>query len=273
MPMNLDVALFEESALWAGQHGLPLFFGMLALSLAVTSACWSGLQRAAIDRSIRSGPAPPPARVRIDVGLAIVGAGVAVFIGLAGQSGTGGALHPADQAFTDGLRTGVPRQALRAFALLTHLGDTATLTGLCISVALALIALRRYGLALGWVLAVAGEGVLNQTLKQSFARGRPLHPDGDVLQQGFGFPSGHSSGSVVAYGALAYVALRLLPPRWHLPMLIAAVATTFTVSASRLFLRVHFASDVIAGLASGSVWLALCVMGFEATRRWPSRGG
>jgi len=196
-----------------------------------------------------------------------------VFIGLAGQSGTGGALHPADQAFTDGLRTGVPRQALRAFALLTHLGDTATLTGLCISVALALIALRRYGLALGWVLAVAGEGVLNQTLKQSFARGRPLHPDGDVLQQGFGFPSGHSSGSVVAYGALAYVALRLLPPRWHLPMLIAAVATTFTVSASRLFLRVHFASDVIAGLASGSVWLALCVMGFEATRRWPSRGG
>jgi membrane-associated phospholipid phosphatase len=270
--MSLDVALFEKSALWAGQHGLPLYFGMLALSLAVTSACWLVLQRARADRSYGSGPAPPTAGVRTAIGLAIAGAGVVVFIGLAGQSGTGGALHPADQAFTDGLRAGVPGQALRAFAALTHLGDTATITALCIAVALTLVALRRYGIALGWVLAVAGEGALNQTLKQNFGRARPLHPDGGVLQLGFSFPSGHSSGSVVAYGALAYVALRLLPPRWHLPMLLAAVAITFTVSASRLFLRVHFASDVIAGVASGSVWLALCVLGFEVMRRWPRRG-
>lgn len=273
MSMNLDVARYEERALWAGQHGLPLFFAILALSLAATWACWRILQRSTIDRSFGTRPASPSVRVHIAVGLAIVGAGVAVFIELAGQSGTGGALHPADRAFTEGLRAGVPRQALRAFAALTHLGDTVTLTGLCIAVALALVALRRYGFALGWVLAVAGEGVLNQTLKQSFGRGRPLHPDGDVLQQGFGFPSGHSSGSVVAYGALAYLALRLLPPPWHLPTLLVAVATAFTVGASRLFLRVHFASDVIAGLASGSVWLALCVMGIEVTRRWHRRVG
>jgi len=108
--------------------------------------------------------------------------------------------------------------------------------------------------------------LLNQTLKQIFGRVRPLQPEGFVLEQGFSFPSGHSSGSVVAYGMLAYVAVRLLPARWHLPVLLAAMALAFTVGASRMFLRVHFASDVIAGFASGAAWLAVCVTGFELAR-------
>jgi len=113
--------------------------------------------------------------------------------------------------------------------------------------------------------------VLNQTLKQIFSRARPLDPDVLARAQGYSFPSGHSSGAMVAYGMLAYVALQLLPTRWHLPTLLMAAALTYTVGASRVILRVHFASDVLAGFASGLAWLALCITSVELIREWRRR--
>jgi undecaprenyl-diphosphatase len=116
------------------------------------------------------------------------------------------------------------------------------------------------------VLAVAGNGVLNTTLKQVFERVRPVHDDGLVMAHGFSFPSGHSSGAVVLYGMLAYVLCRFVPPRGHLPLVLAAVALAFSVGVSRVFLRVHFASDVLAGFASGTAWLVVCIASIELTR-------
>ena len=264
--MSADREIFTPWALWVGQRALPLFFVLLALLLAVTCACWWLLRRCTEARREQSISPTLFVGRRIMVGLAITLAGAGVFDLLARQLGAGEALSRADQALTDALRLSMPQAELHVFATLTHLADTATLTGLYIVVALALITLGRRWLALGWVVALAGNGLLNQTLKQIFSRARPLHPDSLALAQGFSFPSGHSSGAVVAYGMLAYLALRLLPTRWHLPALVAAVALAFTIGASRLFLSVHFASDVVAGFASGTAWLALCVTGIELIR-------
>ena len=266
--MSADGEIFTQWALWVAQRALPLFFVLLALLLAATCACWWILRRYT---EARRQPTISPTLfvgLRIMVGCGIILAGAGVFALLARQLGAGEALSRADQALTDALRVSMPRAALQVFATLTHLADTATLTGLCIVMALALIILGRRWLALGWVVALAGNGLLNQTLKQIFSRVRPPHPDSFVLAEGFSFPSGHSSGAVVAYGMLAYLALRLLPQRWHLPALVAALALAFTVGASRLFLSVHFASDIIAGFASGTAWLALCVTSIELIR-WP----
>ncbi len=205
------------------------------------------------------------------VGVAVILIGVGVFTRLAGQLAAEAEPVAADHAFTDAVRATVPQPAVQIFAAFTHMGDATTLTGLCVAVAITLVARSRQWLALGWVVAVAGNGLLNRTLKQTFGRVRPLNPDGLVLEPGFSFPSGHSSGSVVAYGMLAYLALRLLPARWHLTALVASVALAFTVGASRVFLGVHFASDVIAGFASGSAWLALCVTGIELLRGYRQR--
>ena len=262
--MQADAELLVQGAFWAGQHALTLFCALLALLLAMT---WAGWRLLRTQRSPKSDSPPRGLNLRTALGLATVLLGAGFFILLAGQLNGGPELRRADQVFADALRARVPPAALPVFALLTHLADTAVLTGLGIGVAVALIALRRPGFAVGWVVAVAGNSVLNHSLKQVFARDRPLHTDGLALAEGFSFPSGHSSGAVVAYGMLAYLALELLPPKWHLPALLTAVTIAFSVGASRLFLRVHFASDVLAGFMSGATWLALCIIGIELLRR------
>ena len=268
--MKADAGLVVQLAIWAGQHALPLFFLLLTLLLAATAAGWPFLLRVCARRTLRAGSPRPAIGRRLAAGISIILAGAAVFAGLATQLGAAQALVRADQALTDALDTSVEPLTQQVFAALTHLADTATLTVLCIGMAIALIALRRRGLALGWVVALAGNGLLNQTLKQMVGRARPLEQHNMVQATGLSFPSGHSSGAVVAYGMLGYLALRLLPRRWQLPTLLVAVTLAFTVGASRLLLRVHFASDVLAGIASGTAWLALCITGIELLRWWRS---
>jgi len=206
--------------------------------------------------------------LRLALGLTVTLVGVAAFAFLAGQIGAQTELGRADQALTDALRVRVPHLVMQVFSVLTHLADTVTLTLLCIGIAGVLVNRGQRWLALGWVIAVAGNGLLNQFLKQLFGRIRPLDPDGLALATGFSFPSGHSSGAVVTYGMLAYLAIRLLSARWHTLILLSALIVVITVGSSRLILRVHFASDVMAGFASGSAWLALCITSIEFLRWW-----
>ena len=69
----------------------------------------------------------------------------------------------------------------------------------------------------------------------------------------------------------AALALRVLPPRWHVPVLMLAAALAFSVGGSRVFLQLHYVSDVLAGFAWGAAWLALCVLSVELSRRWRRR--
>ena len=113
---------------------------------------------------------------------------------------------------------------------------------------------------------MGGNGLLNTVLKNVFERVRPAHGNGMVSELGWSFPSGHASGATVAYGMLAYIAVRTLPAVWHLPVVLTAAALAFTVGCSRIFLQVHFASDVAAGFAFGTAWLAVCIGSVELIR-------
>ena len=256
--MNVEAEQLVRLASWAGQHALAFFFVLMVLAWAATLAGWCWLRRAApahLTQAVMGG--------RVALGLFSSLAGAAAFAALAAQLGGGPSLSRADQALTDALRTNVAPLTQQLFAALTRLADPATLMLLGLGMALALVVWGQRALALGWVLALAGNGLLNQTLKQVFGRIRPLELHPLVSAAGLSFPSGHSSGAVVAYGMLAYLAIKLLPARWQLPALLAAVSLVVTVGASRIFLRVHFASDVLAGFASGTAWLALCITGME----------
>ena len=203
----------------------------------------------------------------LGVGSAVMLAGVLVFVWLASALTAGSPLIRFDQTISDALRAHLAPQAVQVAAVLTHLADTATLTVLCVVGTIVLLARHQRGLALVWVLAIAGNALLNPSLKWLIGRLRPLDPQGGVRVQGLSFPSGHSSGALVAYGMLAYLALRLLPKAWHGPVLVAAMVLVATVGLSRVVLRVHFASDVAAGFASGSAWLALCITCAELLRQ------
>jgi len=257
---------------WLGTHALAVFGVALCATLLLAALAGWALRRYAHPREDSTLPPALFLLLRTGIGFAlIVGAG-AGFAELAEELLDEDALARADEALTEALRMSVPLGAVQVFAWLTRLGDVAVLTALGIVVALILLAARRRWLAVGWAVALGGNALLNVTLKQVVARVRPVHDDGLVLAHGFSFPSGHSSGAVVAYGMLAYVLTRFLPPRWNAPLGLAAVALAFTVGSSRVFLRVHFASDVVAGFASGTAWLAVCIVSIQLTRWVRGRG-
>jgi membrane-associated phospholipid phosphatase len=275
MGTELTTLRWVQSAQWAGAHALPLFFVLLIGSLVLTFVAARAWQ-------LDPGPSVKTQTsltrrfhrrmtLGLGLGLGVMVVGAALIAVLSAHLHADSALTRADQAFTDALALGVPQPALKVFAVLTHLGDTVTLTALCVCVAVALVVMRHCGLAIGWVVAVAGNGILNESLKKTIHRERPLFPADGSTATGFSFPSGHSSGSVVAYGMLAYLAVRLLPARWQLAAIMASVTLAITVGASRLLLRVHFGSDVIAGFASGAVWLAACVTVIEVAKRMSSK--
>lgn len=255
-------------AAWAGTHALGLFLLSVLGGLLLTGLFW----RLVVRHARAASPADPPGwaalLVRVGIAFAAIVAGAEVFTEIAEALGSEEALGAADSAFTAALAQSVPAAALRVFAAVTRLGDPATLAVLCALVAVALFWRGHRWLAGAWVVSVGGMGLLNKALKLVFERIRPVHDDGLVQAAGFSFPSGHSSVSVVAYGMLAYLAMRLLPRAWHLPAALAMTALACTIGASRMFLRVHHASDVIAGFSIGVVWLASCVACIELTRFW-----
>lgn len=272
--MDAESRWLLQLAQWAGANALPLFLLALVLLLAVAWAGWRLLHRHVLPRVLTVSPqrAWLVLAMYFCSGFLIIVTGAWVFAEVAEELHEKALLGQADQLLSDAVRLSLPLQAAVVFATVTHFGDTLTLTALCIVVALVLLVRRRRLLAVAWVAALAGNGLLNTTLKQVFERVRPLHDDGLMVEDGFSFPSGHTSGSVVAFGMLAYLGLRLLPGRWHLPLLLGAVALAITVGASRVFLRVHFASDVIAGFASGTAWLAVCIASTEAAHWYRRRG-
>jgi membrane-associated phospholipid phosphatase len=254
-----------------GTHALALFLALLVvLLLLVASGRWLLRSHLLPQAQSRLGPL---ALVLLSaaIGFALVLGAASLFAEIAEHLGPGAAMSRADDALSAAIRAHVGATTLAVFAVLTHFGDVLTLTLLGAVVALLLGWQRRRALALGWVIALGGNALLNPLLKRVFERVRPLHEDGLIDAIGWSFPSGHTSGATVVYGMLAYVALRTLPAVWHMPLLLAATALAFTVGCSRVFLRVHFASDVLAGFASGAAWLTVCIVSMELARVYRRR--
>src|SRR5205823_14113617 len=83
------------------------------------------------------------------------------------------------------------------------------------------------------------------------------------------FPSGHAMGSLIGYGMLAYVlvVLRFHRRSTQISVLLGAALLIMAVGVSRLYLGVHYFSDVVGGYAAGLLWLAACISGVEIARR------
>ena len=159
----------------------------------------------------------------------------------------------------------------RTMEVVSWFGST---TGLFLSTAVACVALvvrRHLRAAVLVALAFAGAQVLATVLKVEFARPRPSFADPVVPQgHGYSFPSGHATGSMAVYGALAYVAVATVPRRGaRAAWAVAALALVAAIGFSRLYLGKHFPSDVIGGWSVALAWVG--ALALAIFRREPRR--
>jgi len=257
-----------------GTHAVLSFLCGMALLLTFVSAVWllrecgpaTSKTPRAQQRALWARWVPWVASLAVAIGAALL------FFEMAEASRAQEAMAGFDAVLAQTLGESVSPMTARLFGAATHLGDPATLMALGLVVAVALMVLRQRALTAFWIAALVGNGSINTLLKNVYERTRP---SAEVLHQltvpslakGWSFPSGHTSGAVVAYGALAYIMVCTVPSRWHLPVVLLAVAVAFTVAVSRVILQVHWASDVVAGSISGMLWLAVCVVAVERLGR------
>jgi membrane-associated phospholipid phosphatase len=123
-----------------------------------------------------------------------------------------------------------------------------------------------------WLLAVAvtvpGGMLLNAALKLVFRRVRPSFDNPLLTLDTYSFPSGHTVGATLLYGVLAAY-LCCLVRHWGARAAIAGAACVMValVGLSRMGLGVHYLSDVLAAVAEGTAWLAICITAISTLRR------
>jgi len=207
---------------------------------------------------------PPPAAV---LAAAVIGALVvaAVFLLYAGETGTGPA--DADPAVLTGFLDVRAAGLTTVVVALTTIGSTAAMAVVAAAVSLALWLRRMRVDALFLAATAAGASIVFRLLKSVLDRPRPPEVDRLVNETNESLPSGHATMSVAVLGALLVLVWGWCGVRARAWLVAAVVVWVGAVGASRLYLGVHWFSDVLAGWLVGAAWLAVCVAG----RAWAQR--
>lgn len=148
----------------------------------------------------------------------------------------------------------------RAMLALTYLGAIRIFAPALACVVLWLASRRREDEAALLGGGIAGAFVLNEALKLHFHRLRPRVPWSIGDEHTYSYPSGHSLFAVVLYGTLAYLALRpRVGNRRRMGVLLPALLLPLGIGLSRIYLGMHYASDVLAGWLAGGLWLVAVI--------------
>lgn len=151
---------------------------------------------------------------------------------------------------------------------MTALGGVAGLTVLTLIVAGYLIVARKAATAAFVVGAIAGGALFSTLLKQFFNRPRPEVVAHLVEVSTTSFPSGHAMNSAVVYLTLGALLARTHSEyRLRVYILGVAIFLTLTIGISRVYLGVHWPSDVIAGWMVGGAWATTCSLAARALQR------
>lgn len=131
---------------------------------------------------------------------------------------------------------------------------------------------HRWSVLLLWV-SIVGSGLINTVMKMFFERPRPQLFPWRVPYAGLSsFPSGHSMTSMVCYATLAFLIARLVDSKFlrRFTFGVAGVIVLL-IGLSRMYLGVHYPTDVLAGFAMGLAWASFCALGIEALRYFRHR--
>lgn len=139
-----------------------------------------------------------------------------------------------------------------AMTFVSQIGYMYGVVPAAVVIALALLVARRRGNAIFFAVAMVGAGSLNTGAKLLFRRTRPDLWLSPAPEHTYSFPSGHAMGSMALAAALAVLAW---PTRWRWWAIVVGGAFTLLVGFSRIYLGVHFPSDVAAGWSASLVWV------------------
>jgi undecaprenyl-diphosphatase len=174
--------------------------------------------------------------------------------------------------FDDGVRTFVNQHAqpslTAAMRGVTYLGSTIFVSALCICAALGFYLMKWRRAAVLMLITMAGAFILSGVLKLAFQRARPDPFFGIEVPHSYSFPSGHALYSFCLFGTLAAVIHRRTRSVWvRLAVWAVAALLVALVGLSRVYLGVHYPSDVLAGYLAASVWVLAVALGDRLSRR------
>lgn len=206
------------------------------------------------------------------LGLLAAALGVTAFVQLAELVREG-----ATQRFDDAVMRWVGAHPLRGalnpvMVEITLLG-TGSVVMMVVSVAGLFLWLTRHKHSAGLLLIATGFGiVLNNLLKMGFDRPRPQLFEWGTHAMTSSFPSGHAMSAATVYITVAYLAARLQRRRWaRWATVLAAFVIVVLIAASRVYLGVHYPSDVAAGIVLGTAWAGFCMAMLEAIQIFARR--
>ncbi len=146
--------------------------------------------------------------------------------------------------------------AVTFFKIITTFGNTSFVALVTLLLTLYLYHKKKLSLLAGLLVSVLGSSLSVFILKGFIERTRPTPPFAAFLEPSFAYPSGHATIAVALYGFLAFVLL-VTHAHIHYRRFIAStlVSLFFLIGFSRLYLGVHYLSDVVAGFALGTAWV------------------
>lgn len=173
-----------------------------------------------------------------------------------------------DLDLAETLHTGATPAGIAFWYSMTRLGTLPACAALGVVFALWYSSRQGWLPLAGWLAALAGSEVLAWALKHAVHREPPVFVFAYANESTYSFPSSHVLGALVGYGMIVYFVVCLTTSRvWRSLAVLAAATLVLLVGYSRLYLGLHFFSDVIGGLAAGAVWLTACVTALEVARR------
>jgi undecaprenyl-diphosphatase len=149
----------------------------------------------------------------------------------------------------------------RVMQTITILGSGLFLLILGALIGIAFVLAKWWRALLLLFVAMGGAVLLNFSLKASFRRARPSSFFDTPLPSSFSFPSGHALLSLCFYCSITYlVASRMKNPYLRCAVWLSVSVAIFAIGVSRIYLGVHYPSDVIAGYVAGAFWLVTVIL-------------
>jgi membrane-associated phospholipid phosphatase len=197
----------------------------------------------------------------LTVSLLAVGGGVWLFSALWDAVLDNATLVRFDRAADAWIHARVTSSGLAVFQLISELGSPTSMAVLCVVVALLLLWHRRIPMLITWIAAFAGSGILGRIVKAAAHRGRPTFGIIYLTDASYSFPSGHSAATFIGVAMTLFVLKTrgVVGTKWL--VVLGTIGATFVilVGVSRVYLGVHYPSDVIGGFAVSAAWGGICV--------------